>query len=206
MQPIADSFLVRPGHGSDVDALRMRFGCDPALDARRVTGAGRVSVAPHFNGLPPCLTSRLRASCAAALAILCDVSSRVAEPLQYEPSHTRLLAITEEFKFHPGLPGWNFSVPNAGWGMRVRNAQLGAPYEGNPLPGRTLLGVFAWALPVWGGPSSGYRPGQSGLLAMPPLGQKVLCSARLALSGFLGSAVFAPEQRARHERRTTKRN
>ena len=52
MQPIADSFLVRPGHGSDVDVLRMRFGCDPALDARRVTGAGRVSVAPHFNALP----------------------------------------------------------------------------------------------------------------------------------------------------------
>lgn len=206
MQPITDSFLVRPGHGSDVDVLRMRFGCDSALDARRVTGAGRVSVAPHFNGLPPCPTSRLRASCAVALAILCGVSSRVAEPLQYKPSHTRLLAITEEFKFHPGLPGWNFSVPNAGWGMHVRNAQLGAPYEGNPLPGRTILGVFAWTLPVWGGPSFGYRPGQSGLLAMPPLGQKVLCSARLALSGFLDSAVFAPERRARHERHTTKRN
>lgn len=127
MQPIADSFLVRPGRGSDVDVLRMRFGCDPALDARRVTGAGRVSVAPHFNALPPCLTSRLRASCAVALAILCGVSSRVAGPLQYESSHTRLLAITEEFEFHPGLPGWNFSIPNAGWVMRVRNAQLGAP-------------------------------------------------------------------------------
>ena len=154
----------------------------------------------------PRLGARLRASCAAALAILCGVSSRVAEPLQYEPFHTRLLAITEEFKFHPGLPGWNFSVPNAGWGMRVRNAQLGVPYEGNPLPGRTLLGVFAWTLPVRGGPSSGHRLGQSGLLAMSPPGQEVLCSARLALSGFLGSAAFAPGRRARHERRTTKRN
>ena len=126
---VSGAARTRLGRRCAANAFRMRpsFGCDPALDARRVTGAGRVSVAPHFNGLPPCLTSRLRASCAVALAILCGVSSRVAGPLQYESSHTRLLAITEEFKFHPGLPGWNFSIPNAGWVMRVRNVQLGAP-------------------------------------------------------------------------------
>ena len=128
-----------------------------------------------FGGLPPRCASRLRASCAAALAILCGVSSRVAEPLQYESSHTRLLAITEEFKFHPGLPGWNFSVPNAGWGMRVRNAQLGAPYEGNPLPGRTLLGAFVWMLPDWAAPNLGAALDKIASLAALPSGQQVLC-------------------------------
>ena len=132
----------------------------------------------------PRLGARLRASCAAALAILCGVSSRVAEPLQYEPSHTRLLAITEEFKFHPGLPGWNFSVPNAGWGMRVRNVQLGAPYEGNPLPGRTLLGVFVWMRIVWSDSSFGRRSGRSGLAGCATVwpGGPLLGTVRPALS------------------------
>lgn len=201
MQPIADSFLVRPGRGSDVDVLRMRFGCDPALDACCVTGAGCALVAPHFNGLPPCLTSRLRASYAVALAILCGVSSRVAGPLQYESSHTRLLAITEEFEFHPGLPGWNFSIPNAGWVMRVRNVQwaplrkeilCGAHYAGRFRPGAARSGrPRIWA-PLWAKRPRWLRY----RLARRPLG----------CLGYLDSAAFASGRRARRNRYTTKRN
>ena len=187
----------------------MRLGCSAASGCGRAQARFRLDSVflkrarfgslSSFGGLLPRLDARLRASCAAALAILCGVSSRVAEPLQYEPSHTRLLAITEEFKFHPGLPGWNFSVPNAGWGMRVRNAQLGAPYEGNPLPGRTLLGVFAWKLPAWNDASFGCRPGQCSLADCAAARLRGLCSARsvrLTLSGFLGSAAFASGRRA----------
>lgn len=140
----------------------MRFGCDPALDARRVTGAGRVSVAPHFNGLPPCLTFRLRASCAVALAILCGVSSRVAGPLQYEPSHTRLLAITEEFEFHPGVAWVEFFYPKCGMGDARAKCPVGRPLGRKSFAGRIMLGAFAWTPPDRGGLEFGYRSGRSG--------------------------------------------
>lgn len=51
---VSGAARTRLGRRCAANAFRMRpsFGCDLALDARRVTGAGRVSVAPHFNALP----------------------------------------------------------------------------------------------------------------------------------------------------------
>lgn len=206
MRSIADSFLVRPGHGSDVDVLRMRFGCDPALDATqlwmrvalRARGASRLR-----RILTPCLTSRLRASCAVALAILCGVSSRVAVPLQYESSHTRLLAITEEFEFHPGLPGWNFFYPKCGMGDARAKCSVGRPLGRKSFAGRIMLGAFAWTPPDRSGLEFGIALGEAASLAALPPGQAVLC---LGCLGYLGSAAFASGRHARRNRYTTKRN
>ncbi len=215
----ARRLLIRVGCGRALETSLtinepwMRLGCSVASGCGRTQACFRLDsvflkracfgALSSFGGLLPRLDARLRASCAAALAILCGVSSRVAEPLQYEPSHTRLLAITEEFKFHPGLPGWNFSVPNAGWGMRVRNAQLGAPYEGNPLPGRIMLGAFAWTLLDRGASNLGTALGEAASVAALPPGRAVLC---LGCLGYLGSTAFASGRRARRNRYTTKRN
>lgn len=139
----------------------MRFGCDPALDARRVTGAGRISVAPHFNALPHFLLAGKL--CRGIGDFVWREQPRCWAVTIRIPPHTRLLAITEEFEFHPGLPGWNFFYPKCGMGDARAKCPVWRPLGRKSFAGRIMLGAFAWTPPDRGGLEFGHRSGRSGL-------------------------------------------